>query len=167
MLDVPTFHSHNQKQRRFSVKKAVLKNFIIFAEKHLYWNLFSVKLQARAWNFIKKSSNTGVFQWIFRKFLEPIFKNICERLLLMWWLFLLDALILFFWIIRVLGTCYWLLKEEKNVRIWRQKTRDTRSGRCASILIYPLFGFNYVLNFLYIVFNEKSFNEKLLLTGNM
>ena len=29
------------------------------------------------------------------------------------------------------------------------------------------FTINYVLKFLYIIFNEKSFNEKFLLTGNI
>ena len=27
--------------------------------------------------------------------------------------------------------------------------------------------YNYVLNFLYIIFNEKSFNEKFVLRGNI
>ena len=29
------------------------------------------------------------------------------------------------------------------------------------------FTINYILNFLYIIFGEKSFNKKFLLTGNI
>ena len=53
--------------RRCSIKKAVLKNFAIFTEKHLCWSLFLIKLQARSpATLFKRDSNTGVFLWILR-----------------------------------------------------------------------------------------------------
>ena len=36
---------------------SVLKNFVIFTRRHLYWSLFLIKLQA----LLKRDSNTGVF----------------------------------------------------------------------------------------------------------
>ena len=52
--------------RRFSIKKAVLKNFAIFTGKHQCWSLFLVKL-------LKRDSNTGVFLSILRDFYEHLF----------------------------------------------------------------------------------------------
>ena len=37
----------------------------------------------------------------------------------------------------------------------------------SNIFFLKYFTINYVLNFLYIILNEKSLNEKFLLTGNM
>ena len=43
-------------------RKAVLKNFAIFTEKHLYWSLFVIKLQVlRPATLLKRDSNTGIF----------------------------------------------------------------------------------------------------------
>ena len=43
-------------------KNAALKNFSIFAEKHLCWGLFLIKLQVfRSATLLKRDSNTGVF----------------------------------------------------------------------------------------------------------
>ena len=43
-------------------KEAALKNFSIFTGKHLYWSLFSIKLQAfRSATLLKTDSDTGVF----------------------------------------------------------------------------------------------------------
>ena len=50
-------------------KKSVLKNFATFTEKHLYWSLFLIKLQAwRPAILLKRDSNTGLFLWITRNF---------------------------------------------------------------------------------------------------
>ena len=54
-----------------SVKKGVLENFAIFTEKHLCRSLFLNKLQAQAYNFIKKGPLVQVFSSGFCK----IFKN--------------------------------------------------------------------------------------------
>ena len=65
---------------RCTVEKGVFKNFTNFTGKHLCWS----KLQGwRAYNFIKKNFLHSCFPVNFAKFLRtPIFKNICERLLL-------------------------------------------------------------------------------------
>ena len=57
-------------------KKDVLKNFAKFTRKHLCLSLFFNKVAA----FILQPS--GCFPENFAKFLRPILKNICERLLL-------------------------------------------------------------------------------------
>ena len=63
-------------------KKAVLKNFPIFTEKHLRWSLFLIKnagLQSR--NFIKKRLQHRFFSENIAKFLRAsVLENICERL---------------------------------------------------------------------------------------
>ena len=68
---------------RCFVKKVFLKNFANFAGKHLWWSLFLTKSQTQGCNFIKKRLQ---HRWFPVKFVEfsrtPIFKNICERLLL-------------------------------------------------------------------------------------
>ena len=47
----------------------VLKNFAIFIEKHLYWDLFLIKLQDfRPVTLWKRDSNIGAFLWILRNF---------------------------------------------------------------------------------------------------
>ena len=44
------------------MKKAILKYFAIFTEKHLCWSLFIIKLQAfRPATLLKSDSSTGVF----------------------------------------------------------------------------------------------------------
>ena len=52
--------SEENKNRRCSVKNGVLKNFTIFAGKHLCWSLFLIKLQRPA-TLLKRDSGTGVF----------------------------------------------------------------------------------------------------------
>ena len=48
-----------------SIKKDLLKNFIIFTGKHLCWILFLIKLQDwRPTTLLKRDSSTGVFLWI-------------------------------------------------------------------------------------------------------
>ena len=52
----------------------VLKNFVIFTGKHLYWNLFLIKLQVC--KFIEKRLQHWRFPLHVKKFLRtPIFKN--------------------------------------------------------------------------------------------
>ena len=50
--ELPTFRSS---QRKFSIKKAVLKNLAIFAWKHLFWSLFLISCQS-----FKKETATQV-----------------------------------------------------------------------------------------------------------
>ena len=66
---------------RYSAKRAVLENFL---RKHLSWSLLLIKIQAYTpANLLHRHSNTGVFLTVIPKFLRTaIFKNICERLLL-------------------------------------------------------------------------------------
>ena len=57
-------------------KIGVLKNFAIFAGKHLCWSYFLIKLQA--WRFailLKRDSNTGVFLGILQNFKEHLFRR--------------------------------------------------------------------------------------------
>ena len=59
-----------------SIKKAILKNFAIVTGKQLCWGLFLI-------NFIQKTLQRRCFHLKIAKFFRtPIFKNICERLLL-------------------------------------------------------------------------------------
>ena len=72
----------------------VLKNFVIFTEKHLCWSLFMIKLQAC--KFIEKRLQHWRFPLHVRKILRtPIFKNIREQLLL---IILLVQQFICFWI---------------------------------------------------------------------
>ena len=77
------FRKSTMNRRRF-IKKIVLKNFAIFTEKQLCWNLFFDKnADLHACNFIKRYSATQVFLDNIAKFLRTaIFKNICERVVL-------------------------------------------------------------------------------------
>ena len=65
----------------------ILKNFAIFAGKHLSWSLFMIKLQARKFKTLwKRDFNTGVFLWFtvnIAKFLRTAFlkDNLRWRLL--------------------------------------------------------------------------------------
>ena len=65
-------------------KKAVLKIFAIFTEKHLYWNLFLYKNAGlQACSFVKKRLQHRCFPVNIDKFLRAlILKNICGWLLL-------------------------------------------------------------------------------------
>ena len=67
-----------------SVKTGALKNFAIYKRKDLGQSLFSIKLLTfMSVTLLKGVSSTGVLLEILRKFFRtPIFKNICERLLL-------------------------------------------------------------------------------------
>ena len=54
---------------RFFFKISFLKNFAIFTEKHMGWNLFLKKLLVwRAATWLKRGSNTGIFLWVLRNF---------------------------------------------------------------------------------------------------
>ena len=74
------YQPYRSSHRRCSVKKGALKNFAIFTEKHLCWNLFLIKLQDwRPTTLLKRDSNTGVYLLNISEFLRaPILKNICE-----------------------------------------------------------------------------------------
>ena len=58
------FRSRHQ---RYSIKKAVLKNFAILTGKHLCSSLFPLKAW-RPTTLLKRDSSTGVFLWILRNF---------------------------------------------------------------------------------------------------
>ena len=62
-------------------KTAVLKNFAIFTEKQLCWNLFLNKNAGlQSWNFIKRRLQHRFFPVNIAKFLRtPVLENICER----------------------------------------------------------------------------------------
>ena len=62
--------------RSFPIKEGVLRNFVNFTEKHLYWSLFSIELQAKRLkhmfscgvdeifkNLRTTASETGCFTW--------------------------------------------------------------------------------------------------------
>ena len=60
-------HHDRSSHRKCSLKNAVLKNFVIFTEKHLRWSLFLITLQAfRPATLLKWDTITGVFLWILR-----------------------------------------------------------------------------------------------------
>ena len=49
-------------------KKAILKNSANFRGKYLCWILFLIKLQAWAFNLLKRDLDTGAFLWNLRNF---------------------------------------------------------------------------------------------------
>ena len=50
-------------------EKGVLRDFIIFTGKHLFWSLFLIKFHAfRVVTLLKRDSNTGVFLWTLLNF---------------------------------------------------------------------------------------------------
>ena len=63
-------------------KKAVLKSFAIFTEKHQRWSLFLNKnVGLQFWNFIKTRLQPRFFPANIAKFSRtPVLENICERL---------------------------------------------------------------------------------------
>ena len=65
-------------------KKAVLKNFAVFAEKHLYWSVFFNKIRGlRPINLLKKRLQHRCFPVNIAKLLRTaILKNVCEGLFL-------------------------------------------------------------------------------------
>ena len=65
-----------------SIKKAILKHFVIFTGKHLCWGLFLNKVAShKACNFIKKRLQHRYFLVNIGKCIRrPILKNISERL---------------------------------------------------------------------------------------
>ena len=69
---------------RWSVKKTVLKNFVKLTGKHLCWSIFFNKNTGlQACNFIQKRLKQGCFPDNIAKLLRiTILKNVCERLLL-------------------------------------------------------------------------------------
>ena len=57
--------------QQWSVKKGVLRNFAKFTGKHLWQSLFLSKVAGlRPATLFKKDFGTGVFLWIFAKFLR-------------------------------------------------------------------------------------------------
>ena len=77
-----TFHQikfQKSIMNRSYIKKAVLKNFAIFTEKHLSWCLFLYKYaNLQSWNFIGKRLQHRCFPVNIAKFLRtPVLKNIC------------------------------------------------------------------------------------------
>ena len=96
--------------RRCSIKKDVLKYFAQFAEKHLYWSLFIIKLQgSRSAALLKRDSNTGAFLWILRNF----WKHLVYR--------------------TPPGGCFWMQCH------WSFFGSQTRFGSCAVSYCSPLF----------------------------
>ena len=71
---------------RYSIKD-VLNNLAKFTEKHLCLSLFLIKLQTfRSSTLLKKETPTQVFSYEFCEIFKntsPIFKNICDELLLL------------------------------------------------------------------------------------
>ena len=67
---------------RSSIKKAILKHFVIFTRKHLCRGLFFNKAAGhQACNFIKKILQHRCYLVNIRKFIRrPTLKNICEQL---------------------------------------------------------------------------------------
>ena len=68
--------------RRCSIKKAILKHFVIFTRKHLCWGVFFNEVAGHQnCNCIKKRLQHRYFLAYIRKFVRrPILKNICKRL---------------------------------------------------------------------------------------
>ena len=57
-------------------KKVVLKYFAIITEKHLFWGLFLIKLQAFSpATLLKRNSNTAAFLSVFQNFKEHLFRR--------------------------------------------------------------------------------------------
>ena len=83
--DLDKFQAHvfRSSHWMFSVK-VVPENFANLTEKHLWWSLFLIKLQALSpARLFKKNFNGGVFPVKFAKPLRTsILTNLCERLLL-------------------------------------------------------------------------------------
>ena len=57
----------------FRLTKGVLRNFTKFIGEYLYQSLFLIKLQASAWNFIKKEALAHVFSCEFCEISENTF----------------------------------------------------------------------------------------------
>ena len=72
------FRSSHQ---RCSIKKAILKDFVIFAGKHLCRGLFLIKMPAiRRVTLLKRDSDTYFLVNVGKFIRRPILKNISERL---------------------------------------------------------------------------------------
>ena len=70
----PTCSEYRNSRLQIILKIRVLKNFAIFTEKHLVWNLFLIKSMAlRPATLLKKDFNTCFIMWILRKFYEHLF----------------------------------------------------------------------------------------------
>ena len=66
-LIICTTFRTSRSQMLFTI--SVLKNFAIFTEKHMCWNLFLIKLQSsRPATLLRKHSDKGVFLWILQNF---------------------------------------------------------------------------------------------------
>ena len=77
------FSTSRSSQGRCSVKKGVFKNFANFTGKHVLESHFNKVADLKSCNFIKKRLQHRCFLVKFLKFLRiPLFKNICEQLLL-------------------------------------------------------------------------------------
>ena len=65
------FRSSHQ---RGSIKRDVLKKYVIFTGKHPCWSLFLIKLQDwRPQTLLKRDSNTDTFLWILQNFHKHLF----------------------------------------------------------------------------------------------
>ena len=60
-INLNIWNSNRSSHLRRSVRNCVLRNFAIFTGKHLCQTLFLIKLQASAYNFIKKQTLAQVF----------------------------------------------------------------------------------------------------------
>ena len=71
------FYTTRNSRPEVFCKKVVLRNFAKFTGKHLCQSLFFNTVAGLAWNVIKKrDSGTGVFLWIFVKFVRtPFLQN--------------------------------------------------------------------------------------------
>ena len=64
----------------------------------------------------------------------------------------------------------YIVRESANIKVCQHQVMIS-NGLSKEIneqrIFSKQFTISYILNFLYILFNEKSFNEKFLLTGNV
>ena len=116
MLFKFVFTLFRSKHRRWSIKKAVLKNFVIFTWKHLCWSLFFNEAAGLYFcNFIRKRLQHRCSTVIIAKVLRiPILKNICKRLLLF-----IQTICWYTWIVsekNMLPERFWVYKEKCHLQ---------------------------------------------------
>ena len=63
----------------------------------------------------------------------------------------------------------YIVRKNANVKLCQYQLMIMVSLRklMSSVFFLKYFTFHYILNFLHIMFNDKSFNEKFLLLGNI
>ena len=61
----------------------------------------------------------------------------------------------------------YIVRESANVKVCQYQVMVYLRKLMSNIFYLKYFTINYVSNFLYIIFNEKSLNEKFLLTRNI